>query len=52
MNAEDALLPKRKNPKRGKGKKMHDRIGDGRWLEREIDERIGAPNPSLKGSSR
>ena len=42
--------PERKNPRRGKGKKMHGRVGDGRRLEPEIDERIGALSPPLEDS--
>ena len=42
--------PERRNPRRGKGKNMHNRTGDGRGPELEIEGRIGAPNPPLEGS--
>ncbi|XP_075675042.1 uncharacterized protein LOC142644281 [Castanea sativa] len=44
MNAEDDCWPEKKSLGRGKGRKTHDRIGDGRWLELESDGRINDPN--------
>ena len=42
--------PGKKSLRRGKGNKISDRKGDGRWLEPETDGRIDTPNPPLEGS--
>ena len=41
--------PERKDPRRGIGRKMPDRIEDRRRLELGTDGRIGAPNRPLEG---
>ena len=41
-------LLERRNPRRGKGKKMHDKTGDGRRPKPEINGRIGALSPRLE----
>ena len=48
MNAEDALLALKENPRTRIHRKIHDKKKDGRLLGPETDWRLGAPNCPLK----
>ena len=50
MNAEDALLAQDEKPKKREKQEDACKIGGGRWLGSETDERTGTQNPPLGGS--
>ena len=48
MNVEDALLARKEKPKKRERQEVFGKIRDEKWLEPEIDGRIGTPNPPLE----
>ena len=50
MNAEDALLAREKNPRKGKGRKTCDKTKGIRRHEPETEGMKGAPSPREEGS--
>ena len=48
MNVEDVLLARKEKPKKRERQEVFGKIRDEKWLEPEIDGRIGTPNPPLE----